>query len=86
MTEARRFALNRAQREFLLERFFEDEYDLLKVFGTCDREWLLRQRISVEDDGRGWPRVLMGGMVHTTLNNATYSDEYRELLALGEGD
>lgn len=74
--------LNRAQKEFLLDNWFEPR-DLLKIFETIDTGAIADSDIELKPDSSGWPRVIVDGEEATSINAAGYRSKYAELIGLG---
>lgn len=75
--------LNRAQKEFLLDNWFEPR-DLLKIFETADPGLVASRDIELEPDPSGWPRVIVDGEEATSINAAGYRSKYAQLIGLGD--
>ena len=75
--------LNRAQKEFLLDNWFEPR-DLMKIFETVDVGRIADRDIELEPDSSGWPRVVVDGEEATSINAAGYRSKYADLIELGD--
>lgn len=81
-----RTILSKKQKEFLLDTFFEDDYQIYKVFDTDDRAWITSKKLAISDLPffiPGWPTILMDGEPVTAINAEAMPKQWAELLALG---
>ena len=59
--------LTKKQKKFLFTEVMSKE-DQVKIFETCDLEWLLNQKFRLENDLYGWKGIWLGKEKQTILN------------------
>lgn len=74
--------LNKNQIEFMLNHYFEDEYEIYKCFDTCNRTWIKEQKIELVEDKYGWHDVLVNGEKMTSINTKHYMTDFRRMLEI----
>lgn len=81
-----RITLNKKQKEYLLDTFFEGDYEIYKAFDTSDRDWIESKRLAISNLPffiPGWPTILMDGEPVTAINAERMPKEWAKLLAMG---
>ena len=81
-----RITLNKKQKEYLLDTFYEDGYEIWKAYETADRDWIISKRITIADTDDfipGWPTILVDGKPTTAINAEYMPKQWRKLLSLG---
>lgn len=74
--------LNENQIEFMLNHFFEDDYNIFKCFDTCDRDWIKNQRIELKPNNYGWHNVLVNGETKTSINTRYLQTDFYRMLEI----
>lgn len=62
-----KMVLNEKQKRYLFSNIMSKE-DQVKIFETCDLEWLLKQKLDLREDMYGWKGLYMDNEKQTILN------------------
>lgn len=74
--------LNPNQIEFMLDHYFEDDYEIHKCFDTCNRKWIKAQDIELKPDNYGWHDVMVNGTQYTSINTEAYEADFEQMMKI----